>query len=337
MAVLLAGWAWMGAVCQAAPDDAPMRAVVSVVGPRNLSYLPADLIPRIGADREEGLEVQLRHVEGGGLAIKEMISRNADFTVVGFPALMSLKAKGGELVGLVAVSDAPQFVLVVRQALREQVKRIADLKGRIIGVHTSSVNAKTAAQQLIELLLHSDGLQSEDARIISTGQEWDKRRFMLDSGKVDAIVSEEPFASILEEEGKVFFLVNLARPETTGGIAGAHFLHAALATRPDVLAREPEKVRRMVNALRRSLRWIAEHSPEELAERLEIPDAEEEAQVLLSLKKYPRLFSRDGQFTQELIDETNRFFHSANPEAATIRAESLFDPQWVASPLEPPR
>ncbi|MBF0272617.1 MAG: ABC transporter substrate-binding protein [Magnetococcales bacterium] len=323
-------WLLIAAPAHGGPHDIPsMKTVVSVVGPRNLSYLPIDLMPLIGADREEGLEVSLKHVDGGGLAIKEMISRNSDFTVVGFPALMSLKAHGGDLVGVAAVSDVPQFVLIVRKALENQVRRIADLKGRIVGVHTSAVNAKTVAQQLLELLLRSDGLQPRDARVISTGQEWNKRITMLDSGQVDAIVAEEPFASTMLTEGKVFFLVNLAEPQTTAHIPGAQVLHAALATRPDVVANDPEKVRRLVKALGRALRWIAEHSPEELTDRLNVIHPDERAQLLLCLRKYPRLFSKDGAFSNRQIQETNRFFHASTPEAPSIRMENLINDRWA--------
>lgn len=321
---------WMAPIpAHAGGDGGTIKTVVSVVGPRNLSYLPIDLVPLIGADRAEGLEVTLKHVEGGGIAIKEMASRNSDFAVAGFPALMSLKANGGDLIGVAAVSDVPQFVLIVRAALQEQVRRVGDLKGRIIGVHTSAVNAKTVAQQLLELLLRSDGIDPREARVISTGQEWHKRIAMLESGQVDAIVAEEPFASTLLVQGKVFFLVNLAEPETTRHIPGAQVLHAALATRPDLLEREPEKVKRMVAALQRTLRWIATHSPEEIVEKLAILQDDERNQVLLCLKKYPRLFSPDGAFSRKQIDETNRFFHAGNPQASTIRMEDLINGQWA--------
>ncbi|MBF0294221.1 MAG: ABC transporter substrate-binding protein [Magnetococcales bacterium] len=332
MRILLGLWMvfWLlTAPAWSAPEETPMRTVVSVVGPRNLSYLPIDLVPILQADRAEGIEVRLKHVEGGGLAIKELLARNSEFTVVGFPALMSLKANGGELVGVAALSDRPQFVLMVRAALRDQVRRIADLKGRIVGVHTSAVNAKTVAQQLLELLLRSDGLSPREVRVISSGQEWAKRTAMLDSGQVDAIVSEEPFASTLLGAGKVFFLVNLAEPESTNNIAGANVLHAVLATRPDVAANEPEKVRRLVAAVRRALQWIASHSPEELVEQLRIADEPEKQYLLTCLRKYPRLFSNDGRFSNRQIAETNTFFHTSTPEAKGVRMEDLINDQWA--------
>lgn len=310
-------------------DGTLIKTIISVVGPRNLSYLPIDLLPLIQADKAEGLEVQLKHVGGGGIAIKELITRNSDFTVVGFPALMSLKAHEGKLVGIAAVSDIPQYSLIVRAALQDKIHRIADLKGHIIGVHTSTANAKTVAQQLIKLLLEADGLQSQDARIISSGQDWDKRAALLESGQIDALISEEPFASSLQAAGKVFFLFNPSEPNPTQKIPGIHFLHATLATRPDVVDNNPEKIKRMVKALHRSLRWIATHSAFELVEQLGITDVQEKENILLSLKKYPRLFSQDGKFSNRQIQETNRFFHHGAPEATHINMEELINDQWI--------
>ncbi|MBF0164928.1 MAG: ABC transporter substrate-binding protein [Magnetococcales bacterium] len=309
--------------------DPPIKTVISVVGPRNLSFLPIDLIPAIGADRDEGIEVQLRHVDGGGVAIKEVVSRNSDFTAVGFAALMSLKANGGELIGVAAISDATQFVLAVRKPLEGEVTRIADLKGRIVGVHTSAVNAKTMSQQLLEMLLKSDGLQPREARVISSGQDWRRRAMLLDSGQMDAIVSEEPFATWLLQQEKVFFLRNLADPDSNRDIAGSRVLHVTVATRPDVIAHEPEKVKRLVNAVRRSLRWIAEHTPEEVVERLGITNDEEKGLIQLCLRTYPRLFSRDGAFSNLQIKETNQFFHAGGPETSAVRMEDLINDQWA--------
>ena len=43
------------------------KLLVSVPGPRNISYLPLDLAPMIGADKEEGVELVLHHVAVSGL------------------------------------------------------------------------------------------------------------------------------------------------------------------------------------------------------------------------------------------------------------------------------
>ncbi len=51
--LLAVGW-----TAQAA--EPPQQIVVSVPGPRSLSYLPIDLISKIGADKAEGAVVTVR-------------------------------------------------------------------------------------------------------------------------------------------------------------------------------------------------------------------------------------------------------------------------------------
>lgn len=179
------------------------RIVVSAPGPRNISYLPVDLIPAIGADKEEGVSLKILHTGGGGVALNNMTTRNADFAVAGVPAALSLKANGGEVAVIAPVNDAPLFVLMVRSGLKGEVKRIADLKGKVIGVNTGTKTSKTTSQQLGELLLKSAGVPADAVRIVPAGQSWVEQSSLMITGAADAVVGDEPFASRLQEDGKV--------------------------------------------------------------------------------------------------------------------------------------
>ena len=154
--------------------SAAEHIVVSVPGPRNISYLPVDLIQKLGFDRAEGVNLQLLHTGGGAVALNNLLTRNADFSVAGLPAAMSLRANGGDVVAIAAVNDIPLFVLMVRASLKDKVKRIADLKGLVIGVNTSTKNSKTTSQQLAELLLKSGGVTLDQVRIVRAGQNWEE-------------------------------------------------------------------------------------------------------------------------------------------------------------------
>jgi NitT/TauT family transport system substrate-binding protein len=308
------------------------RIVVSVPGPRNLSYLPIDLIPRLGFDADEGVDLQLIHTGGGAVALANLMNRNADFAVAGAPAAMSLRANGGDVVLLAAVNDAPLFVLMVRAGLRDEVRRIGDLRGRVIGVNTSTRSSKTTSQQLAELLLASDGVAPDQVRIVPAGQSWVEQSSLLLSGTADAVMGDEPFASRLEAAGQAFFLANLADPALQQAIPGSNFLHAALETRGELIAKSPERVARMVRMLRRTLEWIAAHTPEAVLERLGVTDEEERASLLLALRKYPAAFSRDGAFSTPQLAETERFFRSTNPDnagARALRLDSMVNDRWA--------
>lgn len=307
------------------------KMVVSAPGPRNLSYLPVDLIPAIGADREEGVSLQILHTGGGGVALNNLMMRNADFAVAGFPAAMSLSANGGDVVGIASVNDAPLFVLMVRSGLKGQIKRITDLRGKVIGVNTSTKSSKTTSQQLAELLLKSDGVDLDMVRIVPAGQSWVEQSSLMISGTADAVMGDEPFASRLAADGKVFFLANLADPATTRKIPGANFLHATLETRSDMIRDAPQKVEKMVRMMVKSLQWIARHKPEEVVEKLGVTDPEERTSLLLALRKYPQAFSRDGSFSSSQLKETEIFFHKTsegNDKAKSLKIESIVNDKW---------
>ncbi len=324
-ALLLSAW-------QIATGAAPERLVISVPGPRNISYLPIDLIPKIGADSQEGVQVELLHTGGGAVALQHLVTRNADFAVAGTPAVMSLRANGGDVVVVAPVDDSPLFVLMVRAGLKGKVKRIADLKGMVVGVNTSTHKSKTTSQQLAEMVLASEGVMPNMVRIVPAGQSWEEQSSLMISGAADAVMGDEPFATRLLADGKVFFLANLAEPATAARIAGANFLHAAVATRGDVIRDSPEKVERMTRMLRTTLRWIADHKPEDVLDKLGVTDAQERASLLQCLRKYPRVFSRDGRFSASQLKETEHFFHTSSAGDAKGKAlsiESMIDSRWV--------
>ena len=152
------------------------------------------------------------------------------------------------------------------------------------------------------------------------------------TGTADAVMGDEPFASRLLAEHRVFFLANLAEPDTVKTIRGAGFLHAALETRGEVIRSDPEKAGKMVRMLKASLAWIAGHTPEQVIEALAIADPEERQALLFSLRKYPRAFSPDGRFSTGQLRETDIFFHTSNqdnPKAQALGIESMVDDRWA--------
>jgi NitT/TauT family transport system substrate-binding protein len=310
----------------------PVKLVISYPGPRNISYLPLDLAPRIGADKAEGAALVSLTTGGGAVALGNLLNRNADFAIAGLPAAMSQRVSGGKVVAVAPVDDAPLFILMARSDLKGKIKRIADLKGRVIGVNTSSLTSKTTSQQLVELVLLSDGVKPDQVRIVPAGQSWREQSTLLEGKLADAIMGDEPFASRLKAEGKVFFLANLADPATSRRIAGANFLHAALETRDDMIAQHPEEVARMVRILKRTLDWMAKHTPAQIVDALGVSDAEERQSLLHSLKTYPNLYSKDGRFSTRQLAETETFFRASSGDtgpAAALRLESMVVDTWA--------
>lgn len=315
-----------------AAEQERSRIVIATLGPNNLSYLPIDLIPKIGADRAEGVELRLHYYAGGAVALQQLLGRNADFAVAGVPAVMSARRSGGNPSAVAVIDDAPLFVLMVRTELRDQIRTPADLRGRVIGATTSSPNAKTTSHQIVRLLLAKAGVPLDTVRIVAAGQNYAEQAAMVTSGAVDAIIGLEPVASRLRHEGKVFFLVNLADPDSAALLPGRNFLHAILATREDLVATAPDKVARAVRMVKRSLDWVATHTPEQIVDALAIADADERDHLLDALKTHRNVYSRDGAFAAEQIRDTAILYAAANAiplaDAQKMLDSSLVD-KWV--------
>lgn len=323
---LLLGLAAMHAASAAVP------ITLATAGPGNLSHLPVDLIRKIEADKAEGVELTVRYFGGGPLAFKDMLEKNADFAVAGAPALAGLKLKGEAVVSIATVNRVPTFVLMVRKDLQGRVKKIADLKGRVIGVNTSSVKSKSTSQQVAEFALRKAGMRPDQVNFLPAGQSLDDQTAALDSGAVDAIMGDEPFASQLKDSGKVYTLMDLHDLDACRKAMGGLFLNAQLATRASIVQGAPEKAERMVRVLRRTLRWIAAHSAEEVVARLGIEDDRVRAALLRTLLRHKAIYSPDGAFTVEQIRTAERFFrenHAPGEPGAAFSFDAMIDTRWA--------
>ena len=309
--------------------DERMRLIVAFPGPLNISYLPIDLAPKIGADKAEGVELVLRHTGGGGVALHQLQSHAADFAVAGVPAAMSAKANGNDVQVIAAVDDLTLFILMVRSDLKGQVRRVRDLAGRLVGVNTSSLSSKTTSQQLAELLLRNDGIAPSQVRIIAAGQSWDEQSALIVSKSADAILGDEPFASRLRDAGQVFFLVNLANAADAEKIPGAGFLHAAVETRSDVIRNTPKKAEKMVAVIKRTLAWMASHTPDEIVAALQIDDEATRRSLLQALRQYARLYSPDGKLSDRQIRETDIFYASTEGNGRRVMLGDMVHDRWA--------
>jgi NitT/TauT family transport system substrate-binding protein len=217
-------------------------------------------------------------------------------------------------------------VLLVREALRGKVKSVGDLRGRSIGVHSNSLASKTNSHQLLELVLRQHGVSPDDVRVVTVGQRWQSEMSMLSTGAADAVMGDEPHASRMIESKIAYSLMHLGNPGVAEKLPGGGFLRGALIGRSDRLQQDSTRSEAMVRVIRRTLKWLAEHSPEEIIARAGIQDPEERRHFLATLKRFPRQYSKDGRFSTKQLKETEVFFRTsqaANPAARALAIESM--------------
>lgn len=322
---------WVAAAVPAArAADRPV-AVLATPGPGSSVSLVPELAQKIGADRAEGLQLRLRFTGGGGIAIRELYSGNAQFGVFGLSAAMNENLDGLRLVAIAAVEDRVPMTLLVRQDLKAAVREVADLRGRTVGVHSNSLQTATNSQQALNLMLARAGLKPDDVRIVAAGQSWEPQLAALKSRVADALISEEPFGLRMEQEGAAFALLRLGLPGRNVGLPGEGFLRGTLMTTPALLAAEPALAERVVRTVRRTLAWLHGHTPDDVVAALGLSGAE--AVALRTMRQhYPNQFSSDARFSEAQLAETERFFVASSghaPAASRLRLATMLDDRWA--------
>jgi NitT/TauT family transport system substrate-binding protein len=319
VATLGLGMALLPSFMAHAQTAGPVSVGVSVPGPGSAVSMPLELAVKLGFDRAEGINLRLKFVGGSSVAFQDIQAGNSEYGVYGLPAAMSHHLKDPCIVALAAVDDLPLYVLMVRIGLRGAVKRVADLKGRVIGVHSNSLTVKTTSDLAAELVLSSHGVALESVRFTSVGQNWETESSALVSSSVDAIMTDEPFATRMASEKIAFQLYSTGNPADARRTPGAGFLRATLIGRTDRIDADPATAERMVKVIRRVLGWMATHTPEQMANALELKTGEERASFLTVARKYPRQYSRDAKFSAAQLRDTEVFFRASTSDDATAQ------------------
>ncbi|MDP3701109.1 MAG: ABC transporter substrate-binding protein [Hylemonella sp.] len=310
---------------------APTDVVVSVPGPASQLSTPLELAVKLGLDRAEGIAIRFKFVEGGGVALRDLQTGNADFTVIGMPAAMYQHLSDPRIVVLAAHDDLPLYVVMVRNELRGKVRRIEDLRGRTIGIFSNSLTTKVTSQQFLELVLQRRGVKLDEIRLKSIGADWELRLSAMQTGLVDACMVDAVAAVRLAEAKVAYPVFNTSVPQDIKNMPGAAFLRGALIGRRDRVEADPGKTQQMVRTLAKVLGWMGAHTPEQVADALNLRGEERAAFVAVS-RKYPRQYSRDGKFSAMQLRETEAFFRASNPDIAAAQqfgADAMVMDRWA--------
>ena len=287
--------------------------VLAVPGPGSLSYLPVYLAKALAADKAEGLELKLRYVGGGPVALRDLNEKNCDFVAVGLSAMAAARADGMPVVAIGQLSQTAMYSFLLRADLKNQIHTIAQLKGRRIGTTSSTSRTRSMGHMMVEYLLKRAGVNLDDVQFVSVGQNRETQRAALASGTVDAVMGDEPFASEIVAEGVAVKLADLYLPARSNELLGGPVVHAALATSEGVLARNPETVIKVLRMYDYTLQWIAQHTTEELLEKLtDLPGFVPEQQKLLAsiLQRNQGMYPKNLTWDKRAVTTTEQFFHS---------------------------
>jgi len=213
---------------------------------------------------EENIEVEDFVLGSGGTLRNALIAKEYDFGLFAFVHVPIARGANSPWKMVAATHDREIFSLVVRSELKDQVKTVADLKGKKVGFSTPGAGAWAFASAYLQ----KAGLNPEtDLEFVSLGGDAGVIYSALETGKVDAMASWEPTTSRAISASVVYPLISIWQEQDHRQWVGSDkALGFGLVTREDVIQSKPDLVGRMVNVQKKGLEFIRANSAAAVAE-----------------------------------------------------------------------
>ena len=314
----------------APPARAAEKVTVGIGGVALMVYLPTALAKAKGFFEEEGLDVEILDIKGGGSqAASALIGGSVDFSANAIDHAIKAKVQKKDLVAVHSHVRLAMMALVVANKYKGEIKSIADLKGRPLGV--TSPGSQT--HMILGYLLAKNGVKPDDVKIIGAGGN--TMPLALEKDSVHAGMMLDPFFTAFMKQGKGYALVDMFTIKGTQAAMGGEVQGTTLHTRPDVIAKRPAVVQKMVNALVKANKLIAASSGEQMAALLPKELAGDPKLYAESFEHAKEGFPADSLVSKDgvaRVIETMRAF-GAVPAEMKLDPESVYDNRYVLKAL----
>jgi NitT/TauT family transport system substrate-binding protein len=277
--------------CGSTPRDRTADVRIALGGRAALDFIRVYLASSLGIFREEGLDVTLQDLASTAKATQALLGGSSDIVAGGYDAALQLTISGQPIQAIATLERWPPLVVVAAPRSTRQLRTIRDLKGAVVGV--SSPGSST--HRFINYLLLKNGLSLSDVSTVGVGVNFSMAA-AIQHGQVDAAVAGPLGMALLANNSNLITLADCRTAEGARQTLGtANFPFAVLMARPEWTRENPEIIRKLGRATRRTLAWIHEHSAEDVSNAMPQEYKSQDAAVYLkAVRDILPAFSADG-------------------------------------------
>jgi NitT/TauT family transport system substrate-binding protein len=305
-------YAWLFALllvttaCSRSNDVTTVR--IAVGGQTQFIYLPLTLADQLGYFKDEGLSVTISDLRGGSEALAALMGGSVDMVSGFYEHTIRARAQGKHLVMVALFDRFPGLVLLVGKRHLDEVRSIKDLIGKPVGVTAPG----SSTDQLVKYILRQNNFEPQSIPVVTGGTS--AMVAALQQDHVWAGVTVDPIASKLERDGIAKVLYDTRTEKGTREIFGGPWPAGGFYTTAEFIQKRRQVVQSIVNGGVRALRYLKEHSPEEVAAAM--PEsfwAGDRDHYIASLRANLSMYSPDGVMpvdgppnvlkTSSLVDE----------------------------------
>jgi NitT/TauT family transport system substrate-binding protein len=266
-----------------------------------------------GLFKKNGIHVELIHIPSSSRGIQAILAGEIAFSFMDGVNAAQANLKGANLVLVAGATNRQVFSLIGKP----EYKRIADLKGKKIGI--TRVGSSTHTSALFALA--SAGLRTNDYQLLPL-LEVPNIYTALAAGQIDAGIMSPPTNARAKRAGFVE-LMNIAKE-------GPEFVSVAVGTSRSYIKSNEENVRGVVRAYAEGVQIFKNNKPAAIRmiqKQLKVTDPEIQEDTYSQFREYleyPPHVSRKGleAVFAELADKESA--------AKNIKPEDLMDMRFVA-------
>lgn len=290
-------------------------------------YLPLTIAERKGFFEEEGLKVTINDFGGGSKSLQALIGGSVDVVTGAYEHTIRMQNKGQDIKSICELGQFPGICIGVRKDLAGEIKSIADLKGRNVGVTAPG----SSTSLFLQYALTKNGLSADDASIIGVGGGASAVA-AIKKGEIAALVHLDPVITLLEVDGDITLLIDTRTKEGTRQLFGGTNPAACVYVQQSFIDANPVTTQRVVNAFVKSLNWIHKASADDVA------DAVPEEYLLgdrelykTGFEKSRAMYSEKGLIAEEGFNSLYEMLKALDPELSgtNIAFGQTFDPRFV--------
>lgn len=232
---------------------------LAVAGKASFYYLPLVVAEQLGFFEAEGITLEIVDFPSSVRAQQALSSGNADVVCGAFEHLINMHSRHQYVQSFVALGRTPQMAMGVSVKNMPNYKRMADLRGKKIGIAAPG----TGTNIMANLLLQRAGLQQSDVSYIGVGTTAGVISAVR-SGQIDAICNLEPAMTLLELNQDIKIIADSRTLRGTKAIFGGDMPGACLFALPEYIQKNRLVIQALSNAIVRALKWLQTAGPRDL-------------------------------------------------------------------------
>jgi NitT/TauT family transport system substrate-binding protein len=267
------------------------KVTIMVGGMNKQIYLSAMLTQQLGYWKDEGVDVSLVDEPSGQSAEDALLAGEVQFAFGSYDHTISLQGLKKNVVDVFQALIAPGEAEMVSTKAAGTLKSPADFTDKNLGV--TSIGSGT--HTLTQFLAVRNNVPLDTLHPIAVGAG-DTFIAAIKQGKIDAGMTTEPTISRLVKSGDAKVLVDLRTPEGTRAALGGDYPFTAFWAQQRWIDDNKPTVQKVVNGLVKTHKFIASHTPEEIAAQMpEDYYAGDKDLYLAALKAQMPMYSPDGR------------------------------------------